>query len=138
MWSGLINYPAILVSMVAYMLLGMLWYSPFLLGKPWMAAFGKKPEEMKDMQKNAYKGYIVSAICALAMAFVFNVLMNRIGVHSMFGAIKLAGLLWVGLCAASALPATMFEQRSIKLFIIDFLYVLAALILMAVIFWLWR
>ena len=41
-----INIWAVLVSIVAMMVIGALWYSPVLFGNTWLRLIGKKPEEI--------------------------------------------------------------------------------------------
>ena len=45
MESMAINYWAVLVAAVAYMILGAIWYSPILFGSAWMRLIGKTKEQ---------------------------------------------------------------------------------------------
>ena len=54
---------AVIGSAVATMVIGFLWYSPFLFGKPWMLAMGYDPDDkakIAEMQKTAGPKYGVS------------------------------------------------------------------------------
>jgi Protein of unknown function (DUF1761) len=50
-----VNLWAVLGSAVATMVIGFLWYSPFLFAKPWMLAMGYDPADkakIAEMQKS--------------------------------------------------------------------------------------
>jgi len=57
-----VNYWAALVSVVAAMAIGAIYYSPAVAGKAWMNAIGKTPEEIKASAKPSM--YIVTAVLA--------------------------------------------------------------------------
>ena len=53
---------------VATMMLGFLWYSPFLFAKPWMIAMGCDPEDkarLAEMQKSASSMYDIAFLASL-------------------------------------------------------------------------
>jgi Na+/glutamate symporter len=50
-----VNYLAILVCGVVFMVLGALWYSPILFGKKWMTFIGKSEEEIKEQSAGDWK-----------------------------------------------------------------------------------
>jgi len=43
-----INLLPVIVAAVINMALGMLWYSPFVLGRLWIKSMGKTPEEFQQ------------------------------------------------------------------------------------------
>ena len=65
-----INYYAVLVCGISNMVLGYLWYGA-LFGKQWMALSGITPEKIEAAKsKGMAKGYLLSFVGALLMAFV--------------------------------------------------------------------
>ena len=48
---GEVNLLAVLVSGVAAMVIGALWYSPLLFGKLWMNGMGFTEAKMKEMKE---------------------------------------------------------------------------------------
>ncbi len=132
-----LNYPAILVAAVAYMIIMALWYSPVLLGKPWMKAFGKTDEEMKEMRKGAWKNYLVAFVCALVMGVAIEVALHGWGIHRLVGAVKLGLLAGIGFSAASWLPSVLFERRPIALFLIDVIGAVISIVVMSIILFSW-
>ena len=55
-----INFWAVLVSAIATMVIGFLWYSPMLFANPWMRLMGIDPNDkakLAELQKGAGKTY---------------------------------------------------------------------------------
>jgi len=53
------------------MVIGFLWYSPFLFAKPWMVAMGYDPEDkakIAEMQKGAGLMYGIAMLASLLLA----------------------------------------------------------------------
>ena len=65
-----INYLAVLVVAVVAFGLGALWYSPVLLGKPWMAAIGKPEEEIKSSSRSMPLIFGLTFLAWLLTAYV--------------------------------------------------------------------
>ena len=61
-----LNIWAIIVASVLNMVIGFIWYSMALFGKPWMAALGFKVE---DLNPKPYI-YIVAYLLGLLIAFL--------------------------------------------------------------------
>jgi hypothetical protein len=59
-----INYLGILICGVLHQVLGALWYSPMLFGRPWLKAMGKSEEEVKAMGPPNWVGYLMSFLGA--------------------------------------------------------------------------
>jgi len=70
-----VNLWAVLGSAVATMVIGFLWYSPALFGKPWMLAMGYDPEDkakIAEMQKTAGPKYGIAFLASLLSAFMLG------------------------------------------------------------------
>lgn len=102
---------AVLVAAVAHFLLGGLWYSPVLFGKPFMRGMGKTAEELQSgsspiMYVWAFLGGLVKS-AALAVLLVW--IARDIGVLEAAGIGAFVGLAVHG--AADAVNA-LFEGRN--------------------------
>jgi len=68
-----VNLWAVLVAAVASMVVGFLWYSPFLFARPWMLAMGYDPDnkaKLDEMRKSAGKSYaLLSSRAWLLLSF---------------------------------------------------------------------
>lgn len=67
--TGEINYLAVFVAAVAYMVLGFLWYGP-LFGKPWMKLIGMSERDMEAAKKGMGKTYALTMLGAIVMFYV--------------------------------------------------------------------
>ena len=57
-----------MVSVVAAMVIGTIYYHPAVAGRAWMAAIGKTPEQIKADTKPTL--YVITAVLALLQATV--------------------------------------------------------------------
>jgi hypothetical protein len=138
-----INYLAVIVSAIATMVIGFLWYGP-LFGKTWSMLMGWKdmsPEKMKEMQKQAMPGYVVSFIGALVMAYILaHALTYASAYTNMFG--LSAGLMvgfwsWFGFVAPVTLGAVLWDKKPWTLWLINSGYYLVTLLVMGAILAVW-
>lgn len=132
-----INYLSVLLAGVASMAVGFLWYSPFLLGKPWMKEMGMTEESIKKNQKNMMALYILSFIASLVTAFVLlNIIalsVNFLNSTKLSAGLTIAFWMWLGFIAPVQLTEVIFGGKSWKLFAINTGYQLAAILAMAVV-----
>src|SRR5262249_12126554 len=136
-----INYWAVLVSAIASMVIGSIWYGP-LFGKMWMGLVGLTPEKVAGAKaKGMTASYLVMAVGSLVMAFVLA--------HSIvFGAsyLQISGLnaglqgafwSWLGFIAPITLGSVLWEGRSWKLWFVNNGYYLLTLLVMGAILAVW-
>ena len=137
-----VNYLAILAAGIASMAIGFLWYSPMVLGKPWMKMMGFTKESMKAAQKEMGKYYALSFVATLVTAYVLSHII--VLSESFYGRGYVAtGLTtgffaWLGFVAPVQMADVIFSvKRSWKLFSINTGYQLTALLAMGIIIGLW-
>lgn len=127
-----LNFLAILVAALSSFAIGGLWYSPILFGKAWMAENGLTEQ---DAPKNM--GMIFGATFVLSLIIAFN-LAAFIGEATFaFGLLAgaLAGIGWV---AAAIGILYLFEQKSMRLFLINAGYHAVTFTVMGGILGLWQ
>lgn len=127
---GGINVWAVLVAGMSSMALGAFWYSPLLFANVWMRESGMS--EAKSKSANIGKVMGAAFLLSVVGAAVFGLFLGPtadivFGAAAGFG----AGLCWV---AGSFGINYLFEQRSLKLFLVNggyhmFQYTLIGLIL---------
>ncbi len=110
-----INYLAVLAATVAGMVVGALWYSPILLGKQWMAAIGKTPEELGNPAK-AMAGQLVTT---LIVAVVLAIVVAWSGRAGLIGGATVGLTVWLGFVLTALLPSVFFEGRPSNLVAIN-------------------
>jgi hypothetical protein len=134
-----VNYLAILVSGIVFMIVGTLWYGPFF-GKSWMKLINMTPESMKGSSKGSMaRSMILVFIVALVTSFVLAVLLKTLLITTISGAIMLAFLLWLGFVATTMLHRVLFEKSSMNLYAINASQSLVAMLLgsLVLVAWPW-
>lgn len=132
-----VNYLAVLIAAIASMVVGFLWYSPFILGKPWMKEKGYTAEGLKKEQKEMGKWYIVSFVLALITSYIlFHVMtlsMSFFHYSKLQTGVTTAIFMWLGFIMPTQLTATLFGGKNLKLFGIDTGYQLVSVLVMGVV-----
>lgn len=132
-----VNWIAILVATVAAVVVGGLWYAPFLFGKAWQRALGKTDADLKAMQSKAVPGYVLAIVGAIVTGWVLAVTLAWSGATTAMDAVIVAFLAWIGYIVAFQATGSIFEGRSWTLFGINMANALVTLVAMALIIGLW-
>ncbi|XP_060562511.1 uncharacterized protein LOC132722101 isoform X2 [Ruditapes philippinarum] len=113
------------VGMAAAQVIGMIWYSKVVLGKPWMKATfpGKTYEQIAQLQKESmHSEIIVCLISQVALMMAINYVIGPyLGVKTLEMAVKV-GLGMSLLAALIDVPHCAFSRRPLAGFVIDHLY----------------
>ena len=128
------NFPAVIVAALTSFLLGGLWYSPIAFEKAWMTEVGLSEAQTK--QVNMVRLFGLSALASLVMAFNLAAFLGAKASFS-FGLFAgfAAGLGWV---AMSLGVIYLFEQRSLKLWLINSGYQIVAYSVMGAVLGAWH
>ncbi|CAN5186435.1 hypothetical protein BH09PAT2_BH09PAT2_09950 [soil metagenome] len=127
----MITIGALALCVIAYMIIGMLWYSPLLFGNIWAKLTGRGSEnmQMEDMTRI----YLLSSISSLVMAFVLNYVMTEVEVQNISQALLVGFMLWLGFAFTSTTVNNLFQGRPRRLIFIDSGYFLASSLAMSAI-----
>ena len=128
------NYGAIVVSAVAYWLLGALWYG-VLFSQRWMALEGITMEQAKSM--NPVLPYVITLVLNLLIAFVLAQLCLWRNANTAARGAAVGVLLWIGIVGPVVFTTYMYEMRPKELFAINEFYPLVGLCLMGAILGAW-
>jgi hypothetical protein len=128
------NYGAIVVSAVAYWMLGALWYG-VVFGQRWMALEGITMEQAKSV--NPVLPYLITFVLNLLMAFVLAQLCLWRNANTAARGAAIGVLLWIGIVGPIVFTTYMYEMRPKELFAINEFYPLVGLCLMGVILGAW-
>ncbi len=110
-----INYLSVVVAALSSFAVGMLWYSPILFGKVWMEENGFTDEDIQS--GNMPRIYGAAFILALIIAVNLDLFLGPDATFSWgMGAGALAGIGWVG---AAMGTSYLFENKSLKLYLIN-------------------
>ena len=133
-----INYLALLVSAIAAMAIGALWYSPLLFGKKWMELMGVKPDmNNPEMKKKAQRGYVIMFLAVLLMAYVLAHFVDYAGTTDWLGGLQLGFWVWLGFNATVMIGSWLWENKPFSLYLLNTGHYLVALLVMGVILAVW-
>lgn len=114
MISGDVNLLSVLVASVVSMIVGYVWYAPGVFGKQWMELTKVKPK--KD---GVAKSVVLGFVTTLIMIYVFANVMMLADITSVAGGLSAGLTLWVGFVATITLGSVIWEQRPVKLWVIN-------------------
>lgn len=128
------NYAAIVVSAVAYWLLGALWYG-FLFQKQ----YSDLEHFTEDQLKAVYTilPYIITFLLNLLIAFVLAQICIWRNANTAAKGASLGILLWIGFIGPTTYTTYMFEMRPKALFAINEFFSLVGLCVMGIIIGAW-
>jgi hypothetical protein len=136
-------FPSVsIVSVVAAaavnMVIGFAWYSPYLLGKPWMKLMGFSEKSMKDMQKSMGPLYALSFLGAIIQAAVITVIIKLTLANTLGDALLISGAVWLGFVAVTQLTDAIFSGKKFSphLLAINTSYQLVSILAMTVVVYL--
>ena len=129
-----INYWAVLVSALAFFVIGSLWYSPLLFANDWMKELGFTKENLSGGSMVKYFG--LSFVLMLIMAFNLAAFIGN-GQGWQFGmtAGALAGTGWVALAIG---VNYLYERKSFRIWLINAGYMAISFTVMGGIIGAWQ
>ncbi len=133
-----VNLAVVLAAAVARMVLGSLWFSPTLFGKPWLSLMGWSKQEIeKRKQVGMGRTYVLAFAGSFVMAFVFAQFVNYAQANGVVSGALTGCWLWLGFIATSSGVSSLFEGRPLKLHLIGSGYELANAVVMGAILGKW-
>lgn len=133
-----INILAIVVSAIAAMVLGFVWYSMPVFGRAWTRLTGMTAEKMEQAKTAGMtKTYVLSFIGALVMASVLSYAVDIAGAATLLGGMGIGALAWLGFSAPVAMNTVLFGDNKWGVYFIETGYQLVSLIIMGAILAVW-
>jgi hypothetical protein len=135
-----INFWAVLICAIATMVIGFLWYSPFLFANPWMRLMGFDPNDkakLEEMQKGAGKMYSLSFIASIVSAIVLAKIIVVTSVVTIPYGMKVGFAVWLGFVTTVQLTGALFSKQPSKLYLINTGYQLVCFLAMGAILAVW-
>lgn len=126
----MVNYLAVVLAAVAAIIIGMVWYSPKLgFGKMWMKLAEITDKQIKTAkEKGMARPMIANLIATLVMVLV---LANFITIGDVRKSMITVFWLWLGLVATINLGSVLWENKPVKLYILNTSYWLVTMSVMA-------
>lgn len=132
-----INYLAILVVFVISMVLGFLWYAPFLFGKAWMRSMGKSESEL-NKREGMMSAMAIMVVTALVAPYVMAHFVDYAQATTVSEGIVTALWLYVGFVVTVGASQFAFTRRSWKEFAISYGYQLVNFCIMGAVLASWQ
>ncbi|MBK7212463.1 MAG: DUF1761 domain-containing protein [Bacteroidales bacterium] len=130
-----VNWLAVIVSTIAFYVIGGLWYSPVLFGKIWMKEVNMKPEDAKkaNMAKIMPLTFLLSIVMVTNLAFF----LNDPKIDASSGAIYgfLTGFGWVSM---AIILTALYEMKSWRYMLIHAGYMIIGFTLSGLILGAWK
>ena len=129
-----VNLIGVLLASFASMVLGFLWYSPFLFGKAWMAYSGVGEAGVQEMKKKGMAlAYGLAFVNGLVMNAVLGVLLNLVYVENLLDTILLSVMVWVGFVATVFVSGILWEKKKLQFVAINAGHYLVSIIVSGII-----
>jgi len=123
-----------IIAAIVSMMIGFAWYSDALFGKRWRSGLGWSDEYMSNMKERGMTGVIIGGFLSeFVMAVILSFMIQLVGVFSAPQAMTLAFWIWLGFIATIQMGSVFWERRSFGFYLINSLYRLVTLLVMAII-----
>lgn len=131
-----VNFWAVLVVWVLYMVLGAYWYSTAGFAKQWTKHTGVNI--LKIPQDKATKILMFVAVSSFVQSLTLGVILHSLHVTMLLDGLFVAAFLWLGLTAATTVGVTLYSGRSWKFLWLNSSYFLLVMALGSMIFTSWQ
>ena len=111
-----VNWVAVIVSAVASMVVGFLWYSPPLFQKAYLAEIGKTAE---DAAAAPPTNYLISFVLAIVEAFFLSTLISAMGNPGVGSGLAAGFMVWLGFVATTSAANSLFGDRTFRLWYVQ-------------------
>lgn len=112
--------------------IGFVWYSKMLFGKPWMKLSGITEAQMEASKSNM-QTYGMMFLMSLVMAYVLAHFEQAGGAADIVMGVSIAFWVWLGFVATTMFGTNLFDKKPFKLFLINAGYHLVSLMAMGAI-----
>ncbi len=130
-----VNVIPLIVVAVAKSLVGFLWYSPALFGKLFVKLAAC---DEKKLMKNFPRAIIVDVIANFIMAFVLVHAVVYAQATAFPAGLAVGFFNWIGFVAVAMLFSVNFEQRPLRLFLLNSGFQLITIALMGAVLAIWK
>jgi len=132
-----LNYIAIVAAAIVSMIIGFLWYGP-IFGKVWIRLMGFTAKDMeKAKKKGMAKSYIIMFIGVLVTAYILAHFVDYMEATTFLAGMEVGCWLWLGFIAPVMLGMVLWEGKPVKLYLLNVVYQLIIIELMAGILAVW-
>jgi hypothetical protein len=120
---GQVNWWAVIVSTLAILFLGGLWYQA-LFGKAWIAFMGFTDAQMAEMKAKmkppTFFGTMI--VCYFVLSVAFALIIHAIGIHSAAAGATLGAVIGIGFAATIGMTDHISSNRHVGVYYINTMY----------------
>jgi hypothetical protein len=131
-----INYWAVAVIWLIYVVVGAFWYSPAGFSKQWAKLTGI--DIMKLPQNEATNALISVAASAVVQVLALAIVVNSLGITTAMSGLAAGLILWLGFTTATTVGVTLYQRRSWKFLCLNSSYFLLVMAVGSIILAVWR
>ncbi|MFX0178970.1 MAG: DUF1761 domain-containing protein [Candidatus Hodarchaeota archaeon] len=129
----MINWLAVVVVAIIYFLIHFFWYFPFAFGNMWLKLVGKESEPKSKIIRDTIIMIPTSFVTVLMIEVIMDFTSNDI-----VSALIISILLWVGFVATIGINQNNFNDRGVKLFLLEYGFYLIGFIIAGIILAVWQ
>jgi len=128
-----INWLAVIVVAIIYFLIHFFWYFPFAFGNLWLKLVGKEGEPKSKIIRDT----IIMIPTSFVTILFIEIMMDLTGMNDIVSALLLTLFLWIGFVATIAINQNNFNDRGIKLFLLEYGFYLIGFLIAGLILAIW-
>ena len=115
-----VSFWGVILAALSAMVIGSVWYSSALFGKPWMKIIGLNDKDMKKKMGSVMVGLVVvSLITAFVMSYFIAYTHNFLGDSWLKAGAVTSLLAWFGFSLTTIFAHGLFEPRDKKVLYIN-------------------
>ncbi len=134
-----LNLVPVVIAGVINMVIGALWYSPYVMGKLWMRSMGKTEEELNQgfSPTGMAMTYMVNTIASLLFAYILAHLIKFSMTNTFSQGVMIGFWVWLGFVVTTVIPGYMYEGKPKMLYFLFIIYQLISITLMGGLLAIW-
>ena len=140
MYAVDVNYLSVTIASLVNMLIGYLWYSPYIFGKKWAQLSGISRRNKSMFGRILSRYILIYFLISFFTAYILANFSDYLGIMTIGEGAQLGLWIWFGFVATTVLYDYIYPKKSASwtLYFIDTGYILAGLMVMAMILAVWR
>lgn len=128
-----INWLAVVIVSLIFFAILFFWYFPSLFGNMWLKLVGKESEPKSKIIRDT----IIMIPTSFIIVLVIDIIMIMAGITDILSAVLISLLLWFGFLATIGINQTNFNDRGLKLFLIEYVVYLVCFLISGIILVVW-
>jgi hypothetical protein len=128
-----VNIWAVIIATIINIVLGMIWYSPKVLGTLWAKEHGFDLEQLKP----GLLHYLGGIVVAFVLAFVLDMMIHAFGISGIGKGIAFGFFIWLGFIATTHFSGVIWAKKPFIVYFIDAGYMLVNMIIISALMAAW-